>query len=621
MGENIYKTDLSEFQFLIQEQFHESKTLLGDEVFKGCTPQIIAEVLQRAKKFAYEVLGPAYQESDRQGCRLENGRVELPDAFPSMWSRFKSDWGEMSSFNGEDDRTVLPPFVMQMVLEMFMGANPSFMTYGGFCLPSSTLVEKYGTDLQKKLFSDKLATSEWTSCLCLTEPQAGSDVSLVETRASRQEDGSYLLTGEKYLISAGMHELTENSIYFVMGRGEKSGSGTYGLSCFMVPKYWVEEDGSLGAFNNIECLSLAEKMGFKGCANTHLRFGGRGPCRAYLLGNRENVGLLQFLTLMNQARISTGVYALGMASSAYYNALAYATTRLQGKKFHESFSSTASRVNIVEHSDVQRMLLEMKSKVEGCRALVAKLTLSESLVKTYQGREEQEKASTHHQGLMNLLTPVVKAYISDQAWRVCELAIQTCGGQGYLQGLGIEQYARDIKVLAIWEGTNYIQSQDLIRDKLGLGNSSKLFQFYKVEVDNFLNRGSDYPQLSVEFSRLKTSFEHFEMALKVVYSWVKSKEMFKIPAYSTRILHMLGDITLAWLLLEAACASADRLSREPEANDRDFYKSKIISAKFFIRNELPRTKYTLDILQDNESFCEMEASSWDSLLSGTEALS
>ncbi|WP_444912798.1 acyl-CoA dehydrogenase [Microbulbifer sp. PAAF003] len=620
MDNNIYKTDIREFKFLIEEQFHEAKTLFSDQMFKGCSPEILHEILVRAKKFSYEVLGPGYQDSDREGCQLENGKVKLPSAFPEMWQRFKEDWGNISSLEGEQNTTI-PPFVMQMLLEMFMGANPSFMTYGGFCLPSSTLVEKYGTDLQKDLFRDKLATSVWTSCLCLTEPQAGSDVSLVETRAAKQEDGTYLLTGEKYLISAGMHDLTENTIYFVMGRGEKSGSGTYGLSCFIVPKYWVEEDGSLGGFNNIECISLAEKMGFKGCANTHLRFGDNGPCRAYLLGNRENVGLLQFLTLMNQARISTGVYALGMASSAYYNALSYSTKRLQGKRFHESFSSTASRVNIVEHTDVQRMLLEMKSKVEGCRALIAKLTLSESLVKIYQGQEDKKDRIAHYQGLMNLLTPVVKAYISDQAWRICELAIQTCGGQGYLKDLGIEQYARDIKVLAIWEGTNYIQSQDLIRDKLGLGNSSKLFQFYQAEIDNFLDRATDYPQFEIEFERLKTSFGHFEAALKAVQVWVKTKEMFKIPAYSTRILHMLGDITLAWLLLEAACASSDKLSQDLNDTDEEFYRSKIVSAKFFIRNELPRTKLVLDILQDQDSFFEMDASSWNSLLSNVEAVS
>ncbi|WHI49610.1 acyl-CoA dehydrogenase [Microbulbifer sp. MLAF003] len=615
MGRNIYKADLREFKFLIEDQFHQARTLFEHPLYKNCTPEILDDILLRGKQFSYQVLGPGYQEADEQSCHLVDGKVQLPSAFPEMWKRFKEEWGNMAAVDGAQD-TGLPPFVMQMLLEMFMGANPSFMTYGGFCLPSATLVEKYGSDIQKALFKDKLATSEWTSCLCLTEPQAGSDVSLVETKATRQEDGTYLLSGEKYLISAGMHDLTGNTIYFVMGRGEKSGSGTYGLSCFIVPKYWVEEDGSLGAFNHVECISLADKMGFKGCANTHLTFGKKGQCRAYLLGDRENVGLLQFLTLMNQARISTGVYALGMASSAYYNALAYASKRLQGKRFHESFSSTASRVNIVEHVDVQRMLLEMKSKVEGCRALIAKLTLSESLLKTFAGDADKKAEIAHHQGLVNLLTPVVKAYISDQAWRICELAIQTCGGQGYLKSLGIEQYARDIKVLAIWEGTNYIQSQDLIRDKLGLGNSSKLFQVYKTEIDAFIGRAADFPQFKGEFDHLKQSFEHLEAALKAVHVWVRTKEMFKIPAYSTRILHMMGDITLSWLLLEAACAASSKLSKED--SDKAFYESKILSAKFFIRNELPRSRFTLEVIQDPDSFCGVDSPVWASLLSDVE---
>ncbi|WP_226647813.1 acyl-CoA dehydrogenase [Microbulbifer variabilis] len=617
MGRNIYKSDLREFKFLIENQFYQTKALFEHPLYKDCSVEVLEDVLQRAKEFATEVLGPGYQEADEQSCHLVDGKVQLPSSFSEMWSRFKEEWGDLSSASGAQ-RTDLPPFIMQMLLEMFMGANPSFMTYGGFCLPSSTLVEKYGTELQKALFKDKLATSEWTSCLCLTEPQAGSDVSLVETKASEQEDGTYLLTGEKYLISAGMHDLTGNTLYFVMGRGEKSGSGTYGLSCFIVPKFWVEEDGSLGEFNHVECISLADKMGFKGCANTHLTFGKNGQCRAYLLGNRENVGLLQFLTLMNQARISTGVYALGMASSAYYNALAYASKRLQGKRFHESFSATASRVNIVEHVDVQRMLLEMKSKVEGCRALIAKLTLSESLLKTFEGDEAKKSEVAHHQGLVNLLTPVVKAYISDQAWRICELAIQTCGGQGYLKELGIEQYARDIKVLAIWEGTNYIQSQDLIRDKLGLGNSSKLFQIYKNEFETFMDRAADFPKFKAEFSRLQESFTHLETVLKAVHVWVRTKEMFKIPAYSTRILHMMGDITLAWLLLEAACSASSRLSNEED--EKAFFESKITSAKFFIRNELPRTKMVMEIIQDHDSFCQVDTPVWDSLLAGLESV-
>ena len=605
---NIYKTDLRDFEFLIWQQFPQAKEIFENSAYASFTQENVSDILQRAKKFAQKVLGPTYAQADRESCHLENGEVQLPKSYKPMWKKFKEEWGDMASIDADGSESALPPFVMQMILEMFMGAHPSFMTYGGFCLPSSTLVNKYGTELQKSLFSQKLAQSQWTSCLCLTEPQAGSDVSLVSTRAIKQQDDTYLLTGEKYLISAGMHDLTDNTLYFVIGRGEKSGSGTFGLSCFIVPKYWVNEDGSLGELNNVECIGLADKMGFQGCANTHLAFGKNGPCRAYLLGNRENVGLLQFLTLMNQARISTGVYALGMASSAYHNALQYASQRLQGKRFHESFSTTAQRVNIIEHADVQRMLLEMKSKVEGCRALIAKLTLSESLIKVYQTQENKAQEITHHQGLMNLLTPVVKAYVSDQAWRICELAMQTCGGQGYLKTLGIEQYARDVKVLAIWEGTNYIQSQDLIRDKLGLGNNGKLFKIYQLEIQSFLSKASDYPQFSSDFIQLSASFEHFQTALAEVNRWVKSKQMHKIPAYSTRILHMMGDVTIAWLLLEGACTASNALSQNQ--GDADYLNGKVASAQFFVRNELAKSQFTLDVILNADSYTELNSDHW-----------
>ena len=612
MNNQIYKTDLQDFLFLLWSQFSLNEELFADGKYNQCSKQAIDEILQRAKVFACEKLGVAYQASDKEGCELDQGSVILPSSYATLWNEFQKEWGNLSvpaEFGGFD----IPPVVMQMVLEMFMGANPSFMTYGGFCRPSATLVEKYGSDIQKRLFKNKLEESQWTSCLCLTEPQAGSDVSLVNSKAVKQADGTYLLTGEKYLISAGMHELTENTIYFVLARGENSALGTYGLSCFIVPKYWVEEDGELGEFNHVECIDLADKMGFKGCANTHLTFGRNGKCRAYLLGDRENVGLIQFLTLMNQARISTGVYALGMASSAYHNALQYALNRSQGKKFEQSFNPRATTVNIVEHIDVQRMLLEMKSKVEGCRALIAKLSICESYVSKYQGQADAQSLVEENQGLVDLLTPVVKAYVSDQAWRICELAIQTCGGRGYLKQLGLEQYARDIKVLSIWEGTNYVQSQDLIRDKLGLGNESKLYRIFCKQTKAFLTKSSDYPDFDKEFQSLKLALEALDKMLILVRDWIRSKQMEKIPAYSTRILHAFGEVTLSWLLLAGACAARDELSKEPDQKFESYCEGKIASARFFVFNILPNVHSTLSIMNDADSFIKLPHQVWQSV--------
>lgn len=644
----IYKVDLREFEFLIHEQFHEAKDIFKHSDYAQLESGVLHEMLLKAKNFATDHLSASYQTSDSEGCTLKDGQVILPSQYRELWALFKDEWGSMAG-SDQLNTSALPPFVMQMILEMFMGANPSFMTYGGFCLPSSTLVDKYGTELQKHIFKEKLATSEWTSCLCLTEPQAGSDISLVDTQAQKQPDGTYILTGEKYLISAGMHDLTDNTLYFVIGRGETSSKGTFGLSCFIVPKFWVNDDGSLGEFNHVNCVGLAEKMGFNGCANAHLTFGDTGPCRAHLLGSRENVGLLQFLTLMNQARISTGVYALGMASSAYYNALSYASSRLQGKRFQESFNPKAERVNIIEHADVQRMLMEMKSKVEGCRALVAKLTLADTLASLMEkeiandhedniaseSKHAKRDSIAHYRGLVNLLTPVVKAYISDQAWRISELAIQTCGGQGYLKHMGLEQYARDIKVLAIWEGTNYIQSQDLIRDKLALGNTGKLFKIYRKEITQFLNTARDFPLLQAEFEQLNTSYQHLEHALESIQQWVKSKRMDKIPTVSTRILHLMGDVTIAWLLLQGACVSSSRLSSQERTENtthtdvsdsvlagidingaREFYQAKIAGAQYFIFNELPKSRSTLDIILNHLSECQLTVKQWQGVLAG-----
>ncbi len=546
---------------------------------------------------------------DREGCVLIDERtVRLPKSFESLFDEYKKNWVS------EENSSNIPSVITQTITEIFMGANPAFMTYVGFSIPSAQLIERFGTKSQKTMFNQKLRALKWTACLCLTEPQAGSDVSAINTIAAKQEDGTYLLTGEKILISAGMHQLTDNTIYFVMGKVNKSDS-TYGLCCFIVPKFWISEKGT-AEFNQITCQSLADKMGFNGCANAHLLFGKSGPCRALLLGEKENVGLIQFMTLMNQARISTGIYALGMASSAYLNSVDYARNRIQGKLFTESFNQKSQRVPIIQHYDVQKMLLEMKSKVEGCRALIARLLYYDSLAHHFLNTpsEENKNKSFYYDSLVSLLTPIVKAYTSDEAWRICELAIQVHGGQGYTRSFPVEQYARDVKVLSIWEGTNYIQSQYLIRDKLSLGRDSKIFKIYLQEAEGILHKSENQAEFQNEIREIRDSIKLLELTLQAFSEWMKKGRMLNISGYSTIFLKIMAKCTLALLHLEAATISCTQLKlKSIDEEDEKFYKGKIISARFYIWNILPTIKQeSQSIVRDSIEFGTLDAFASDS---------
>lgn len=602
---DAYLVDLVELDFFLWEQFPEHENLLRAGPHRDWTRERYAEVLKRAHGFAGR-LGRAYQSSDREGCASDGkGGVRLPSAYPALWDEFRNHWVVGKSADGtprdETDpiKPVLPPLLAQVVYEMFMGANPSFMTYGGFSRPASKILHHAGTPGQKAAFFHKLHVQEWDACFCASEPQAGSDVTCVATVGTPLHDDVYAIVGEKRFISAGMHQLTDNTLYFVLGRvGDNV--GPFSLSCFVVPKYRIGDDGSRTS-NNVECLRLEDKMGLNGCANAHLRFGHSGPTWGHLLGNRKNVGLLQLMPLMSEARMSTGLFALGMASSAYHHSLRYARVRIQGRPFDRVSDAKAERVSIIEHLDVQRMLLEMKSKVEGCRGLLGKMSMQYARqLAIRESTEPDERAYDRAQRLIQFYVPIVKAYVSDQAWRICELAIQVHGGVGYTKDTPVEQYARDVKVLSIWEGTNYIQSQDLLRDKLSFGRDSRTIRYFCEDVEAFLD-GTDEPDLTQEFSRLREALADSVASLGLLGEIVKSGQMTSVSQFSTRLLEMLAETALGWVLLEAAVAAKRALRRcDAEKAKTDFYLGKVDSARFFVHNILPGVASKAAILRNHE---------------------
>ncbi|MFE8073084.1 acyl-CoA dehydrogenase [Marinobacteraceae bacterium S3BR75-40.1] len=592
---NSYRVDLRELEFILWEQFRVHETLLDHPMHQGMDQETVRNLLFQARDFAYREMGTLYQSTDREGCHwINETEVHPPKDFYALWEKFRAaEWTSLSApphYGGIG----APYVVLQSIYEMFFGANPSFMTYLGFCAPVLYLTETFGSDELRRLFCPPLSSARWSACFCMTEPEAGSDVGNIRTRATKQADGSYTLSGGKIFISAGYHDLAENTVYLVLARTQDAPPGTLGLSCFLVPKYRVAKDGSIAGDNHVRCIRLEDKMGLHACATAQLSFGDSGECQGFLLGDRENIGLRQLLYMMNQARISTGIFALGMASSAYLNAAEYAANRTQGTDFRNSFNPRAPKVPIIQHQDVRRMLLEMKSKVEGCRALIYKLSwhYSKSLA-LKQEKEPDQAALARHEGLVNLLTPIVKAYTSDQAWRISELAIQVHGGYGYIKDYPVEQYARDIKILSIWEGTNYIQAADLIRDKLAMGRHSKLLALYEGEVREFIRHRSPSPELAPLFEQLGSALDTLLETHALFGQWVSERKIDQLLGYATRFLEMMGEVSLGWLLLEAAQIAQGKLSQLPaEDPDEPFYRGKLLSAQFFFNNILPNVAST-----------------------------
>jgi acyl-CoA dehydrogenase len=596
---SAYKVSLRELRFFLWELLDAEASCLAHAPYTSRDRAYYDSLLEKARDFALD-LGKSYHASDVESCSLrEDGTVSIPSDFHALWPRFREEWSGLlfdhkteEADQHEAPGASVPMVIRQVIFEMLMGANPSFMTYGGFTHPACKLLTLHGTPEQKALRKPLLSYA-WDACFCATEPQAGSDMTAVQTLARPLGDDVYAVSGEKVYISAGMHDLTENTLYFVLGRIDSTAADSFSLSCLIVPRFWRNETTGELESNHVECIGLPRKMGLKGCANTHLVFGRSGTTRAYLLGNRKNVGLLQLVPLMNQARMGTGLFGIGVASSAYLQAVSYARRRIQGRRIEAASDVTAPRVRIIEHGDVQRMLLDMKARVEGCRGLLGKLTAAATQAAILRAMPDADPELIERQRkLQLLLTPICKAFISDQAWRVCETAIQVHGGLGYTDASPVEQNARDVKILSIWEGTNYIQAQDLVREKLGFGRNSILLRYFLDALDASFARIEPEASatLAPRFLQLRASAAALEQALASITEAVKGGHMHASSQVYTRFLEMFGMVAAAWSLLEAACIAERRLGETAVANDvaeAAFYRGKVKVAHYFFTNLLP----------------------------------
>ncbi|MFC1830344.1 acyl-CoA dehydrogenase, partial [Thermodesulfobacteriota bacterium] len=477
--------------------------------------------------------------------------------------------------------------------------------YAGLTLGAGRLVETFGTDKQKRLFLKKMYTGEWTGTMMLTEPQAGSDVGALTTSAVKNDDGTYSITGNKIFISSGEHDLSENIIHAVLARVQGAPEGTKGISLFLVPKIRVNDDGSLGEFNNVICTGIEEKLGIHGNVTCSLAMGDKGECRGTLLGE-ENKGIRVMFQMMNEARLGAGVQGLGVASSAYMYAVNYARERIQGKHLFKMRDKSASSVPIIQHPDVRRQLMTMKVYVEGMRSLLYYIGMRRDKIKVSENEEEKAK----YQETIDLLIPIAKGYVTDRAFEVCSHGIQVYGGYGYIKEYPLEQLLRDCRITMIYEGTNGLQAMDLLGRKLGM-KQGKSFMNLLSQMQSTIETAEGLSDLEDSAAKAKAAVHKLgEVALHMGMT-AASEKIMNAFVFAYPFMEVTGDVVMSWMLLWRAVIAAQKLAEGAGKKDTAFYEGQVKSAEFFLNSILPITLGKMEtILITNDAALEISEDSF-----------
>jgi len=584
-------------RFVLNEML-EIETLCASKRYADFSGDMFEMILNEAKKFAENQVLTTLVEGDRVGCKLEDGQVHVPACFAGPYKLFCEGGWNVMSFAQEDGGQGLP-LVMRTAAHEWFGHNFSFMSYPGTGEGAAHLIAVYGTEEQKRKYMDRMVTGQWGGTMVLTEPGAGSDVGNLSTKAVRQPDGTFRLVGSKIFITAGDHDLVENIVHPVLARIEGDPMGTKGISIFLVPKYLVNQDGSLGKRNDFEIAKIEEKLGIHGSSTCAMNFGDNGACYAELLGE-EKQGMKIMFQMMNEARLGVGLQAVSAAAIAYQHAVRYARDRLQGSSLMEMKNPEAPRVPIIQHADVRRMLLWMKSNTESLRALAYFSACCFDKELMAESDEEREKWI----GYAEVLTPIVKAYSSDVAFRVTETAMQVYGGYGYCSEYPVEQFLRDEKIASIYEGANGIQAMDLVGRKLGMKKGA-YFMSLLGEMNATIAAHKGEAALA-DFAGDAQDAVNALAEVAMYFAQCGKQGNFFVPlAHAYPFLMMMGKVVSGWLLFWGAGVAARKLGAICQAQgvdradaaamgqlvkknaDAAFYAGKIAGAKFFMKNVLP----------------------------------
>ncbi len=592
-------------QMFVLYEMLEIEKLLEHPLYREYSLKMCDMVLKEAHKFAKDKLMPTNTEADEKGCiyNPEDNSVKMPESYHAVYEMLRHDnWISMceSTEVGGDG---FPLIIGTAVSEIFYAG--SFCLYGAAELThgAAKLIEIFGNSNQKKQFLEKLYSGEWMGTMCLTESNAGSDVGAIETKAVENDNGTYSICGTKIFISAGEHNLTENIVHMVLARVEGDPSGTKGISLFIVPKITLGEDGNLKDKNDVRCTGIEHKMGCHALCTCTMAFGDNKKCVGFLLGKRRN-GIAEMFHMMNEQRLLVGLEGLSISSSAYLHAVDYTKNRVQGKSVHDKKTS----VPIINHPDIKRLLLTMKSYVEGCRALAYFASMCIDNTKLTEGDDRAE-----WEGLANLLVPVVKAYITDKSWEITGMAIQCAGGYGYCSDYPFERFARDCKITSLFEGTNGIQAMDLMFRKI-IANKRVNFNQLMLRIDKTIKEANSIHAIREYAQTLKKIKKSLSEIVDKIVKTAEGKDSLHLYVKATPFLETMGDVVIGWMHLWQLTISYKKMidynsdkqkkknSDSPRLNKEEaFYTGKLLSSKFFIETILKRTIGKIEELKSDAS--------------------
>ena len=606
-----FRFDIRDVEFVLFDQM-KLGDLCGMGPYREQDAETYASVLAAAYDLAKEKLWPINAESDRMGARFEGGKVTVPECQKAFRKTFVENGFVAMSNSPEWGGMGLPSLLATACGEVFIAGCLSFTLTPMLTRGAAHIIEVHGAEWMKKLYLAKMYSGEWSGTMCLTEPQAGSDLAAVRTKAKRDGD-SFLVEGTKIFITSGDHDFTKQIVHPVLARIEGAPPGIKGISLLLVPKVVPNPDGSLGEFNDVVCGNIEHKMGIHASPTCTLNFGENGRCRGWLIG-QENSGIVYMFQLMNEARLEVGLQGLGQAASAYGQALAYAGERVQGASLKGARDAGAKAEPIIHHPDVRRMLLGMKAQVEGMRALIYESARNQDLALGHPDEAIRRRADD----LLQLLTPVCKAYCTDMAFRVTEEAMQVFGGYGYIQEYPVEQFCRDVKITSIYEGTNGIQALDLVGRKLAMSGGA-LFKAYAAGLNDFIERNLGHAVVGPWVGVLASARDRLVSCTMKIGKALAEGDPYFAFLVAVPYLRMFGDVAAAALLLDQAVISAGKLGSGDmaawkakagaDASSRFFY-DKLCTAQFFIYNLLPRATASAEtILSGDRSALEAAFSS------------
>lgn len=568
-----YKAPVRDFQFLFNEFLNigQYRNVPG---FADATPELLNPLLEAGAQFCEEVLFPLNQTGDRQGLKFDNGKVIMPDGFKQAYQTYvEGGWPSFTcdpAYGGQG----LPEVLNMPLMEMVCSSNLAFGLTPGLSHGAYNALELHASEELKKKYLPRLVSGQWSGVMCLTEPQAGTDLGLIRTKAEPNKDGSYTITGNKIFISSGEHDLTENILHLILARLPGAPAGTKGISLFIAPKIMVNDDGSLGAPNKLSCAGIEHKMGIHASPTCQMNYDG---AIGWLVGEPHK-GMKAMFTMMNSARLYVGVQGLGVGEIAYQNALAYARERLQSRAITGAKYPDKRADPIIVHPDVRRMLLAMRAFAEGSRALALEIALKLDLARRHPDAAVKQECDD----FVQLLTPVVKSYLTDGGFEMASLAMQVYGGYGYIGEYGVEQYVRDARITMIYEGTNGIQALDLVGRKLPVGTGRYLRAFFHP-VDAFMTKHKDNAAMAEFIKPLKKHVEYLQKGT----IWIALNGLTNpddAAGGAVEYQRMFAHVVLAYIWARQAAIALEKLAA---GGDKEFYEAKLATARFFMQKILP----------------------------------